>query len=1425
MTRAVMSTLSLVLLLSRGLAVGSPSRSTAADNPIVLENQQPGTDQWQLRRSGYHTAGDVDKQIKGYASATSVNKGESITFYVTVNPAQLFTMDIYRIGWYQGKGARLMQRIGPLAAGPQPACPINSGTGLMECGWAPSYTFTVPTTWTDGIYLVLLTNSQTYQNYINFVIRDDSRAADLLYQESVTTYEAYNNYPNDGATGKSLYDDNSSGPNTLAGTPRAAKVSFDRPYADAGDGGFLNWEIYFVRWLERSGYDVTYSTDVDTHAHGERLLNHKAFLSVGHDAYWSKAMADSVEQARDLGVNLGFFGADAADWQVRFEPSTATADPNRVLVCYKSTALDPVQGPTTTVRRRNPYLGRPEQDLIGIQSTAWLNPDMTKTVPYVVTNSSHWVYGGTGFHEGDSVPNVAGYQTDRYMTEYLRPASINGSYALLSHSPVVDYSGVPDYSNSSIYRASSGAWVFAAGTISWSWALDKAGVVDARMQQTTANILNQFIGAGVSVPDAPGGPGAAALSTSQIKSTPDATTAPSGITLAQHTSWDAGATTAASLAFAASNTAGNWIAVVIRAGASGETFTVSDSNGNTYRQAIRLDVTVDTPAGDTLGIFFAENIRGGANTITVADTTEATLRFAILEYAGVATANSFDVAVAAQGTSAAPNSGSASTTTSGDLLLGAIVTANPASVSAGSGYILEERVPSASNTKLIAEDAIQLTAGTASANAVLGDAGAWGAALAAFRSGSGPVPDLTLTKTHAGRFMQGQSGATYTLTVSNGGGVQTTGPVTVTDTLPGGLTATALSGAGWSCTVATLTCTRGDALAAGASYPAITLTVNVASTAPASVTNMATVSGGGERDTANDTASDVTSISTSGSGLVAAYSFNEGTGTTVADASGTGNTGTIVNATWTTAGRYGNALVFNGTNAWVLINDSPSLGLTTAMTLEAWVNPSTVTSMWRDVIYKGNDNYFLEATSPNNATPGAGGTFATINAVMYGTAAPAANTWTHLAVTYDGATLRLYVNGTQVSAVGRTGNLLTSTSPLQIGGDSIFGQYFAGTIDEVRVYNVSLTPAQIQADMNAPIDQAPDVTLTKTHAGTFTPGQTGATYTLTVSNSGGLPTTALVTVTDTLPSGLTATAVNGVGWSCTLGTVTCTRSDALPAGASYPAITLTVNVASDAPASVTNSAIVSGGGERNTANNTSTDVTVIRNGTPGLVAAYSFNEGTGTTVSDASRTGNTGIIANATWTTAGRYGNALVFNGTNAWVLINDSASLHLTTRMTLEAWVNPFVIPPANCTPSPNCQWMDVVHKDSDRYYIEASSNVNQQPEAGGIFTDGKHIVFAPSPLPVHTWTHLALTFDGAMIRLYVNGLIVASAPVTASLTTSTNPLFIGADSTMCQYFNGIIDEVRVYNVALTAAQIQTDMNTPVGMAAAAQPPTRQLP
>ncbi len=204
--------------------------------------------------------------------------------------------------------------------------------------------------------------------------------------------------------------------------------------------------------------------------------------------------------------------------------------------------------------------------------------------------------------------------------------------------------------------------------------------------------------------------------------------------------------------------------------------------------------------------------------------------------------------------------------------------------------------------------------------------------------------------------------------------------------------------------------------------------------------------------------------------LVAAYSFNEGSGTTVTDASGHNNTGTISGATWTTAGKFGGALVFNGTSAWVTIPDAPALRLTTDMTLEAWVKPSTVTEAWRDVIYKGNDNYLLEGTTPNGGgVPAGGGTFEANFVATYGTAPLAVNTWTHLALTYDGATLRLYVNGVQVASQAQTGNLVTSANPLQIGGDSIFGQYFQGTIDEVRIYNQALSPSEIQTDMGTPI--------------------------------------------------------------------------------------------------------------------------------------------------------------------------------------------------------------------------------------------------------------------------------------------------------------------------------------------------------------------
>ena len=206
-----------------------------------------------------------------------------------------------------------------------------------------------------------------------------------------------------------------------------------------------------------------------------------------------------------------------------------------------------------------------------------------------------------------------------------------------------------------------------------------------------------------------------------------------------------------------------------------------------------------------------------------------------------------------------------------------------------------------------------------------------------------------------------------------------------------------------------------------------------------------------------------------GTGLVAAYSFNEGSGNTAADWSGFGNLGTLSNVTWTTAGRDGNAVSFNGTSSTVTVPDAPSLDLTAAMTLEAWVNPSVVSRAWREVLYKGTNNYFLEATT--NQTPAAPAAGATIGGTIIRTSTTAllpVNVWTHLAATYDGARLRLYVNGVLVSSRARTGTILTSTSPLRIGSTGS-GRYFKGLIDDVRVFNVARTAAQILADMSSPV--------------------------------------------------------------------------------------------------------------------------------------------------------------------------------------------------------------------------------------------------------------------------------------------------------------------------------------------------------------------
>src|SRR5918912_3318205 len=331
-------------------ASGSPAVAAGASNPIQLENLKAGTTEWQLTNPAQA------REIEGYASLTSVNRGGQISLFVNTASAS-FTIEIFRIGWYGSLGARRMTNAVTLAGTKQTIPTPNASTGLVECKWINPYVLNIPnnttdpTDWASGVYLAKLTAAASgKQSYIIFVVRDDARASTYLFQSSVTTFQAYNNWG-----GKSLYSWNSTN------QAPAQKVSFNRPYARGnnaksaigiGAGEFLTnlqpsgetysggWEYNMVRWLEREGYDVTYCTDIDTHENSGLLLSHKAFLSVGHDEYWSWQMRANVENARDHGVNLGFFAANTCYWQIRLEPSPANGAANRTEVGYKDIAWD-----------------------------------------------------------------------------------------------------------------------------------------------------------------------------------------------------------------------------------------------------------------------------------------------------------------------------------------------------------------------------------------------------------------------------------------------------------------------------------------------------------------------------------------------------------------------------------------------------------------------------------------------------------------------------------------------------------------------------------------------------------------------------------------------------------------------------------------------------------------------------------------------------------------------------------------------------------------------------------------------------------------------------------------------------------------------------------------------------------------------------
>ena len=532
-------------------------------------------------------------------------------------------------------------------------------------------------------------------------------------------------------------------------------------------------------------------------------------------------------------------------------------------------------------------------------------------------------------------------------------------------------------------------------------------------------------------------------------------------------------------------------------------------------------------------------------------------------------------------------------------------------------------------------------------------------------------------------------------------------------------------------------------------------------------------------------------------GLVAAYGFDEGSGTRAADSSGHANTGTLSGAGWTGAGKYGSALSFNGTSSRVVVADAASLDLTSALTLEAWVRPDAL-STWRTVAVKersGGIVYSLYANNSGNRPVGQVDIGGERNAL--GASALPLDTWTHLAVTWDGTTLRLYVNGAEAGSTVAVGTLIDSGGPLDIGGNTVWGEYFDGLIDEVRVYNRALGAAEIQADMQQPIGgggPAPD-TQPPTAPTNLQPTVSGNSVALAWGAATDNVALRRYHVHRAASSGFTPSAANEIAT-----TTSTTHTDGgLAPGTYFYKVTAEDTSGNVGPASNEASAVISpptSGG--------------------GLVAAYGFDEGSGGTTTDASGHGNTGTLTGgAGWSTNGHSGDALSLDGGSGRVAVADADSLDLTTAMTLEAWVNPTAL----------SGWRTVVLKERSGgiVYSLYANNSSDRP-VGQVDLGGEQNAVGTAKLALATWTHLAVTWDGAMLRLYVNGAASGAKAVSGTLVDSSGPLDIGGNTVWGEHFAGLVDDVRVYDRALTASEVQADMQQPVGGGtppADTQPPT----